>query len=327
MSVYNGTVSLQDCHFEEADLQQRQVTENPVVETRIPPIKSSVVLDTIFFNSAQSVGEYSCQSLVNDAITEDIGCPYKSPAFLSSIPSHMKRLCEYKLLSAEMEQHLFTKLNACKFHIRQVLQAVDTFAPSIEQVETVEALESTYHKIRSVLIQSNTRLVISVAKRYTTKAITFDDLLSAGIEALVETIDKFNVLLGYRFSTYMCTVLNRKCARYRENFFKSSSRFVTGLDDGEFAVAEQNHDKPITPEMSEELQERLGMIDGRAFYILQRRFGLDNAPRATLRELADELLISKERIRQIEKKTLSEIKRSILKSQDSLLTSELIGLE
>ena len=79
--------------------------------------------------------------------------------------------------------------------------------------------------------------------------------------------------------------------------------------------------------MSEELQERLGMIDGRAFYILQRRFGLDNAPRATLRELADELLISKERIRQIEKKTLSEIKRSILKSQDSLLTSELIGLE
>jgi RNA polymerase primary sigma factor len=318
---------LQDCHFEEADLQQRQVTENPVVETRIPPIKSSVVLDTIFFNSAQSVGEYSCQSLVNDAITEDIGCPYKSPAFLSSIPSHMKRLCEYKLLSAEMEQHLFTKLNACKFHIRQVLQAVDTFAPSIEQVETVEALESTYHKIRSVLIQSNTRLVISVAKRYTTKAITFDDLLSAGIEALVETIDKFNVLLGYRFSTYMCTVLNRKCARYRENFFKSSSRFVTGLDDGEFAVAEQNHDKPITPEMSEELQERLGMIDGRAFYILQRRFGLDNAPRATLRELADELLISKERIRQIEKKTLSEIKRSILKSQDSLLTSELIGLE
>jgi RNA polymerase primary sigma factor len=327
MSVYNGTVSLQDSHFEEADLQQRQVTENPVVETRIPPIKSSVVLDTIFFNSAQSVGEYSCQSLVNDAITEDIGCPYKSPAFLSSIPSHMKRLCEYKLLSAEMEQHLFTKLNACKFHIRQVLQAVDTFAPSIEQVETVEALESTYHKIRSVLIQSNTRLVISVAKRYTTKAITFDDLLSAGIEALVETIDKFNVLLGYRFSTYMCTVLNRKCARYRENFFKSSSRFVTGLDDGEFAVAEQNHDKPITPEMSEELQERLGMIDGRAFYILQRRFGLDNAPRATLRELADELLISKERIRQIEKKTLSEIKRSILKSQDSLLTSELIGLE
>ena len=325
MSVYNGPVSLKDSHLEEANVQQRQVTENPVVETRIPPIKSSVVLDTIFFNSEQSDGEYSCQSLVNDAITEDIGCPYQSPAFLSSIPSHMKRLCEYKLLSAEMEQHLFTKLNACKFHIRQVLQAVDTFAPSIEQVETMEALESTYHKIRNVLIQSNTRLVISVAKRYTTKAVTFDDLLSAGIEALVETIDKFNVLLGYRFSTYMCTVLNRKCARYRENFFKSSSRFVTGLDDGELAVAEQNHqDMPLTPEMSKELQELLGMIDGRAFYILQRRFGLDNAPRATLRELADELLISKERIRQIEKKTLSEIKRSILKSQDSLLTFELI---
>tara|TARA_B110000263_G_scaffold82759_1_gene72427 strand:- start:2364 stop:2672 length:309 start_codon:yes stop_codon:yes gene_type:complete len=102
---------------------------------------------------------------------------------------------------------------------------------------------------------------------------------------------------------------------------------VTGLDDGELAVSEENHDKPITPEMSEELQERLGMIDDRAFYIIQRRFGLDNVPRATLREISDELLISKERIRQIEKKTLSEIKRSILNSPHSVLTSELIGLE
>jgi RNA polymerase primary sigma factor len=327
MAVSNSPVSLEDSDIKSADLPQRQVVENSVAPTPVSPIESAVPLGSIFFNAEQNDGEYSCRSLVNDAIAEDIGCPYQSPAFLSAVPSHMQRLCEYKLLSAEMEQHLFTKLNACKFHICQILQAADTFAPSIEQVETVEALESTYHKIRNVLIQSNTRLVMSVAKRYTTTAVTFDELLSAGIEALVETIDKFNVLLGYRFSTYMCTVLNRKCARYRENFFKSCSRFVTGLDDGELAVSEENHDKPITPEMSEELQERLGMIDDRAFYIIQRRFGLDNVPRATLREISDELLISKERIRQIEKKTLSEIKRSILNSPHSVLTSELIGLE
>ena len=56
MSAYNGTVSLQDSHFEEAYLQQRQVTENPVVETRIPPIKSSVVLDTIFLIRRKALG-------------------------------------------------------------------------------------------------------------------------------------------------------------------------------------------------------------------------------------------------------------------------------
>jgi RNA polymerase sigma factor (sigma-70 family) len=309
------------------DIGSEPAVEKPPVQTPIAPLESLVPCDTIFFDSEQSDGEYSCRSLANDVISEDIGCPHESPAFLSSIPSHMKRLCEYKLLSPEMEQHLFAKLNGCKFHIHKIIQLANVLGPSEEQSETLQALESTYYKVRNVLIQSNTRLVMSVAKRYTTKAITFDELLSTGIEALVETIDKFNVLLGFRFSTYMCTILNRKYARYRENYFKSSSRFVTGLDDADLAISEENNlVKPITPEISEELREQLGRINDRASYIIQRRFGLDNVSSATLRELSDELLISKERVRQIEKKALLEIKRSILNSKNNILLSELIGV-
>ena len=324
MQVIDSLISSVDLGSDSVLLQEYPGIKKSSPRNPIAPLESSVPCGTIFFDSEQSDEEYSCWSLANDVISEDIGCPHESPAFLSSIPNHMKRLCEYKLLSPEMEQHLFTKLNGCKFHISRIIQLTEMIGPSEEHVETLQALESTYHKVRNVLIQSNTRLVMSVAKRYTTKSVTFDELLSAGIEALVETIDKFNVLLGFRFSTYMCTVLNRKCARYRETYFKSSSRFVTGLDDADIAVAEENDKvKPITPEMSEELQEQLSRIDDRAFYIIQRRFGLDDVARATLRELSDELLISKERIRQIEKKALSEMKRSILNSKNSILSSEL----
>jgi RNA polymerase nonessential primary-like sigma factor len=55
---------------------------------------------------------------------------------------------------------------------------------------------------RNMLIQSNLRLVISIAVQYTKKGMSFLDLVSEGNFGLFRAIEKFDIALGYRFSTY-----------------------------------------------------------------------------------------------------------------------------
>lgn len=52
------------------------------------------------------------------------------------------------------------------------------------------------------LAQANLRLVISIAKRYAGRGVTFMDLVQEGNLGLMKAIDKFNYRLGYKFSTY-----------------------------------------------------------------------------------------------------------------------------
>lgn len=55
---------------------------------------------------------------------------------------------------------------------------------------------------RNRMIQSNLRLVISIAKRYTNLGLSFSDLVEEGNIGLMRAVEKFNWRKGYRFSTY-----------------------------------------------------------------------------------------------------------------------------
>ena len=55
---------------------------------------------------------------------------------------------------------------------------------------------------RKKMIQSNYRLVVSIAKRYNTASLELMDIIIEGNLGLMEAIDKFNPDLGYRFSTF-----------------------------------------------------------------------------------------------------------------------------
>jgi len=74
--------------------------------------------------------------------------------------------------------------------------------PSLARRRELEALVADGQEAREHLIKANTRLVVSVAKRYMGRGVHFLDLIQEGNLGLMKAVEKFDYSRGFRFSTY-----------------------------------------------------------------------------------------------------------------------------
>jgi len=87
-----------------------------------------------------------------------------------------------------------------KIYLKEISK-VDLLSPSRER-QLARRAQKGDQKARDELIKANLRLVISIAKRYTGRGLTFLDLIQEGNIGLIKAVDKFDWRKGFKFSTY-----------------------------------------------------------------------------------------------------------------------------
>lgn len=89
-------------------------------------------------------------------------------------------------------------------NVRQYLREIGRYPLLSAEEEQVigRAIKEGDQKAKQTLIESNLRLVVSIAKKYVHSGVDFLDLIQDGNTGLMKAVDKFNVDLGYKFSTY-----------------------------------------------------------------------------------------------------------------------------
>lgn len=229
-----------------------------------------------------------------------------------TLPAHLASLCEERLLTPEQERLLFQRMNYLRFRAQQIMARHTHASMDQWEVERVRGLLRAADWYRDCIVRANVRLVMSVVKKFVNPQCSFDDLLSDGIMALIRAVDKFDYQLGFRFSTYSTQVVRRNSYRFvmdrqEERFRVSNSISEQGLDLAE-DLAQSSMSEQRWNALRAHLAHLLAKLDRREKFIIRARFSLGGHRRVqTLQKLADRLQISKERVRQLEKRALEKL--------------------
>jgi len=116
-------------------------------------------------------------------------------------------------LPSEMANRLLTLLNET-----DQMPDIDWFETALSSEDVLaaelDAIRRRSEEANQTLIRANLRLVVSIAKRYLGRGISFLDLIQEGNLGLLRAVSKFDSTRGFKFSTYATWWIRQSISRY-----------------------------------------------------------------------------------------------------------------
>ena len=140
-----------------------------------------------------------------------------------------------------------------------------------EEIQTCQETVEIGFQARDILIESNLRLVVSIAKRYLGRGMQFQDLIQEGNMGLMKAVNKFDPQKGFKFSTYATWWIKQAITR---------------------SIADQARTIRIPVHMVETINKLVRT---------QRKLTQELRREPTVEELASELHMTPEKVQQIQK--------------------------
>jgi RNA polymerase primary sigma factor len=113
---------------------------------------------------------------------------------------YLKEMARVPLLTTQQEIDLATRIERGRAAETRLARQNGSTAPR-KRAELIAAIQDG-RAARDHLIKANTRLVVSIAKKYMGRGVPFLDLIQEGNLGLMKAVEKFDYQRGFRFSTY-----------------------------------------------------------------------------------------------------------------------------
>ena len=139
-------------------------------------------------------------SLAELADEEDASLDLTGISTDDTVGLYLKEMAQVPLLSTEEEVELARRLENGYLAAEKLGNGIASL--STEEIEQLRVYVNEGLAARDHLIKANTRLVVSIAKKYIGRGVPFLDLIQEGNLGLMKAVEKFDFRRGFRFSTY-----------------------------------------------------------------------------------------------------------------------------
>lgn len=209
------------------------------------------------------------------------------------------------------------------------LNVFDKPLSSEEENKCIEGLLKGDKESRNKLIEHNLRLVAHIVKKYETKGISTDDLISIGTIGLIKGIDSYSINKGVKLTTYAAKCAENEILMY----FRSNKKYNNNIslediighdkDGGDITLMDVLKENSINIENTIEFKDNirslskyLNVLNKRELEIIKMRYGLLNEEEKTQKEISKKLHISRSYVSRIEKRALIKMLREFIRNNN-----------